>query len=69
LADVPFVSSVTLSMIGWVKFKRMVSTGVGFATLFGIAIMDGVLMFKGITKYRLQGASVDEAIIHGRIDS
>src|SRR5262249_53206730 len=45
-----------------------VSTGVGFATLFGIAIMDGVLMFKGITKYRLQGASIDESIIHGRID-
>ena len=45
-----------------------VSTGVGFATLFGIAIMDGVLMFKGITKYRMQGATVDEAIIHGRID-
>jgi heavy metal efflux system protein len=45
-----------------------VSTGVGFATLFGIAIMDGVLMFKGITKYRLQGATVDQAIIHGRID-
>jgi cobalt-zinc-cadmium resistance protein CzcA len=45
-----------------------VSTGVGFATLFGIAIMDGVLMFKGITKYRLQGATLDEAIIHGRID-
>ena len=45
-----------------------VSTGVGFATLFGIAIMDGVLMFKGITKYRLEGATVDQAIIHGRID-
>ena len=45
-----------------------VSTGVGFATLFGIAIMDGVLMFKGITKYRMQGASIDEAIIHGRTD-
>jgi cobalt-zinc-cadmium resistance protein CzcA len=45
-----------------------VSTGVGFATLFGIAIMDGVLMFKGISKYRMLGASVDEAIIHGRID-
>ena len=25
-------------------------------------------MFKGITKYRLQGTTVDEAIIHGRID-
>ena len=45
-----------------------VSTGVGFATLFGIAIMDGVLMFKGISRYRLQGATVDEAIIHGRVD-
>ncbi|MBI3864359.1 MAG: efflux RND transporter permease subunit, partial [Planctomycetia bacterium] len=45
-----------------------VSTGVGFATLFGIAIMDGVLMFKGITKYRLLGATVDKAIILGRID-
>jgi hypothetical protein len=45
-----------------------VSTGVGFATLFGIAIMDGVLMFKGISKYRHEGASVDDAIIHGRID-
>src|SRR5262249_35322352 len=45
-----------------------VSPGVGFATLFGIAMMDGVLMYKGISKYRLQGASVDEAIIHGRID-
>jgi len=44
-----------------------VSTGVGFATLFGIAMMDGILMFKGITRYRLQGASVDEAIIHGRV--
>ena len=26
------------------------------------------LMFKGISKYRLEGASVDDAIIHGRID-
>jgi cobalt-zinc-cadmium resistance protein CzcA len=45
-----------------------VSTGVGFATLFGIAIMDGVLMFKGISKYRMEGASEDAAIIHGRVD-
>jgi cobalt-zinc-cadmium resistance protein CzcA len=45
-----------------------VSTGVGFATLFGIAMMDGILMFKGITKYRLQGATLEEAIIHGRVD-
>ena len=45
-----------------------VSTGVGFATLFGIAIMDGILMFKGVSKYRLEGESVDEAIVRGRTD-
>lgn len=45
-----------------------VSTGVGFATLFGIAMMDAVLMFKGVTSYRLEGYDVDEAIVRGRID-
>jgi hypothetical protein len=68
LLPIPFAfASGTLALY----FRDMnlnVSTGVGFATLFGIAIMDGVLMFKGITKYRMQGATVDEAIIHGRID-
>ncbi|MFN4259715.1 MAG: CusA/CzcA family heavy metal efflux RND transporter [Gemmataceae bacterium] len=45
-----------------------VSTGVGFATLFGIAIMDAVLMFKGITSYRLQGVPLENAIVQGRLD-
>jgi hypothetical protein len=30
--------------------------------------MDGILMFKGVSKYRLEGASVDEAIARGRTD-
>jgi cobalt-zinc-cadmium resistance protein CzcA len=68
LLPIPFAfASGALAL--YVRGMNMnVSTGVGFATLFGIAIMDGVVMFKGITKYRLQGASVGEAIIHGRID-
>src|SRR4029077_15767689 len=68
LLPIPFAfASGALAL--WIRHMNLnVSTGVGFATLFGIAIMDGVLMFKGITKYRLQGATVDEAIIHGRID-
>jgi heavy metal efflux system protein len=45
-----------------------VSTGVGFATLFGIAMMDAVLMFKGVTAYRLDGFAIDEAVVRGRID-
>jgi heavy metal efflux system protein len=42
-----------------------VSTGVGFAALFGVALMDGVLMIKAITTVRQQGAPVEEAIIKG----
>lgn len=45
-----------------------VSTGVGFATLFGIAMTDAVLMFKGVSTYRLAGYALDEAIVRGRLD-
>ena len=68
LLPIPFAFASGALALYLRSMNLNVSTGVGFATLFGIAIMDGVLMFKGITKYRLQGASVDEAIIHGRID-
>jgi cobalt-zinc-cadmium resistance protein CzcA len=68
LLPIPFAFASGALALYLRNMNLNVSTGVGFATLFGIAIMDGVLMFKGITKYRLQGASLDEAIIHGRID-
>lgn len=44
-----------------------VSTGVGFAALFGVAIMDGVLMVQAITTLRLQGLALDEAIVQGAL--
>jgi cobalt-zinc-cadmium resistance protein CzcA len=68
LLPIPFAFASGALALYLRSMNLNVSTGVGFATLFGIAIMDGVLMFKGITKYRLEGSSVDEAIVHGRID-
>jgi cobalt-zinc-cadmium resistance protein CzcA len=44
-----------------------VSTGVGFAALFGIAIMDGVLMVRGITLVRQTGMATHEAIVRGAV--
>jgi cobalt-zinc-cadmium resistance protein CzcA len=44
-----------------------VSTGVGFAALFGIAIMDGVLMVRGITVMRQTGMDFWEAIVQGAL--
>ncbi len=42
-----------------------VSVGVGFAALFGVAIMDGVLMETGITALRLSGMEIGEAVLAG----
>ncbi|HSZ57885.1 MAG TPA: CusA/CzcA family heavy metal efflux RND transporter [Tepidisphaeraceae bacterium] len=42
-----------------------VSTGVGFASLFGVAIMDGVVMIRRITQLRIDGMEIDDAILEG----
>ena len=44
-----------------------VSSGVGFTALFGVAIMDGVLMVQWITALRQKGLSLDDAIVAGAL--
>lgn len=45
-----------------------VSTGVGFATLFGIAVMDAVLLWKAVSRHLERGVGLDEAVVRGRLD-
>jgi len=42
-----------------------VSSAVGFATLFGVAIMDGVVLVQCVSGLRREGLSLDEAIVQG----
>ena len=44
-----------------------VSSGVGFAALFGVSIMNGVLMVEWITTLRKQGRTIEEAIVDGAL--
>ncbi|HJY81086.1 MAG TPA: CusA/CzcA family heavy metal efflux RND transporter, partial [Candidatus Binatia bacterium] len=44
-----------------------VSTGVGFAAVFGVSIMNGVLMVRTITTLRRQGANLERAIVLGAV--
>src|SRR5207244_2507273 len=44
-----------------------VSTGVGFAALFGVSLMDGVLMVKAITSIRQRESALDDAIVQGAL--
>lgn len=45
-----------------------VSSGVGFAALFGVAIMDGVLMVRWISTLRAQGLALEDAIVRGALE-
>src|SRR5207249_11392048 len=45
-----------------------VSTGVGFAALFGVSIMNGVLMVRSINTLRSQGSAMEEAIVRGALN-
>lgn len=68
LASVPFAfigGVVALYLRG---MALNVSTGVGFAALFGVSIMNGVLMVRSITAVRREGLSLNEAIIQGAQD-
>jgi heavy metal efflux system protein len=66
--------SVPFAFIGGVvalKFREMnlnVSTGVGFAALFGVSIMNGVLMVRSIAVLRNRGLPMREAIVQGARD-
>lgn len=68
LASVPF-AFVGGALALWVRGMNLnVSTGVGFAALFGVSIMNGVLMVRWITVLRLAGLPLDKAIVQGAQD-
>jgi cobalt-zinc-cadmium resistance protein CzcA len=66
--------SIPFSLVGgvialYVRGMHLnVSNGVGFAALFGISIMNGVLMVEWISALRRQGLPTDEAILQGASD-
>lgn len=63
--------TVPFSMIGsllalWLRGMHLsVSAGVGLTSLFGVAVMHGVIMVSYIQQLRKSGSSVDNAILQG----
>jgi cobalt-zinc-cadmium resistance protein CzcA len=68
LLPIPFAFAAGALALHLRGMNLNVSTGVGFATLFAISIMDGILMFKAVTRHRLENRPMDEAIIRGRAE-
>jgi cobalt-zinc-cadmium resistance protein CzcA len=67
LAGIPFACIGGILALYLRDMHVNVSTGVGFSALFGIAIMDGVLMVRGITVQRQAGAELRDAIVQGAL--
>ena len=42
-----------------------ISAAVGFISIFGVAIMDGLLLISYFNQMRLEGMSLNDAIMHG----
>jgi cobalt-zinc-cadmium resistance protein CzcA len=65
VAGIPFACIGGLVALYVREMHMNVSTAVGFTALFGIAIMDGVLMVRGITVLHEEGHSMEDSIIEG----
>jgi cobalt-zinc-cadmium resistance protein CzcA len=65
LANLPFsiVGGVAALYLRGIAFS--VSAAVGFVSLFGVAVMSGVLYVMGIDRLRLAGTDLRQAIIEG----
>jgi cobalt-zinc-cadmium resistance protein CzcA len=69
-AIVVFSNVIDLSMGGiWALLLTgthfSISAAVGFVSLFGVAIMDGLLMISSFNAFRAQGEPLERAILHG----
>jgi cobalt-zinc-cadmium resistance protein CzcA len=65
IAGIPFACVGALIALYLRGMHVNVSTAVGFCALFGIAIMDGVLMVRGINVLRATGHELSAAIVAG----
>ena len=67
LLSVPFafIGGVVALYVRGMTFN--VSSGVGFAALFGVSIMNGVLIVEWIATLIRQGKPIDEAIVQGAL--
>jgi cobalt-zinc-cadmium resistance protein CzcA len=66
-------SGVPLALTGgilalWLRDMPLsISAGVGFIALSGVAVLNGLVMLGLIRKLRADGASLDEATVHGAL--
>ncbi len=67
LLAIPFAFVGGAAALYFRDMNLNVSSGVGFAAVFGVSIMNGVLMVRTITELRLSGIAMEQAIVQGSV--
>lgn len=68
LVPIPFAFVGAVMALYVRQMHVNVSTGVGFATVFAVSMMDGILMMRSIDTLRERGTSTYDAIVRARIE-
>jgi cobalt-zinc-cadmium resistance protein CzcA len=67
LLAIPFAFVGGITALYLRDMNLNVSSGVGFAAVFGVSIMNGVLIVRTITELRLAGIALEQAIVEGAV--
>jgi cobalt-zinc-cadmium resistance protein CzcA len=68
LLNVPFASVGGIAAL-WLRHMNLnLSAGVGFIALFGVAVLNGVVMVSSIQEFMRQGWTIEEAIKQGALN-
>jgi cobalt-zinc-cadmium resistance protein CzcA len=65
VAGIPFAIGGGLIALYFAHLDFSVSAAIGFISLFGVAVMDGILNITYFRELRAQGMDVAEAVFHG----
>jgi cobalt-zinc-cadmium resistance protein CzcA len=67
LANVPFAATGGVLALALRGLPFSISAGVGFVALFGVAVLNGLVLISQIRQLREAGKSTDEAIREGAL--
>jgi cobalt-zinc-cadmium resistance protein CzcA len=65
VAGIPFAIGGGLIALYFAGLEFSVSAAIGFISLFGVAVMDGILNITYFRELRAQGMDIAEAVFHG----
>jgi cobalt-zinc-cadmium resistance protein CzcA len=66
--NVPIAATGGVMFLWFRDMPFSISAGVGFIALFGIAVMNGVVLIEHVRHLRHSGDSQQDAVVHGAMD-